>query len=135
MKKKTYATKKEDIKASWHHIDAKGKVLGRLASDVSRLLQGKHKVNFVPYLNCGDKVVITNAEKIVLTGNKNTDKMYYSHTGNVDGFRQTTADKLRASRPTSLIKIAVNGMLPKNKLRKVRMANLKIIVGEENPYG
>lgn len=134
MTEQTYFTKKTDIKTNWHHLDAKEEVLGHLATRIVTLLTGKHKVNYVPYLNCGDKVVITNAEKIKVTGNKELAKHYYSHNQRKRGFREETLEHLRDRNPSKILMLAIKGMLPKNKLRKVRLANLYIYAGDENPH-
>ena len=130
----TPATKKSEINVKWHHIDANGKVLGRLSSEIVKLLMGKHKVTYVPYLNSGDKVVVTNVAKVKVTGKKETDKIYNRHTLNVKGYYQENVAHLRERKPAELIKRAITGMLPKNKLRKVRLSNLILIDGEVNPH-
>lgn len=134
MNTNTYATKKEDIEVNWHHFDAKDKVVGRLSNDIVKFLLGKHKVNYAPYLNCGDKVVVTNVSKIKFTGNKEEDKMYFRHSKRVKGFKEENASMLRSRKPTEILKLSVKGMLPKNKLRKIRLSNLILIDGENNPH-
>src|SRR5690348_10856333 len=105
-----------EIKRSWHLIDAKGQVLGRLAGDVAEKLMGKQKSNYVPYLDNGDFVVVTNAKEVKVTGSKMQNKVYYRHSGFPGGFREETMEKLMARRPEEVIKKAVKGMLPKTKL-------------------
>ena len=131
---KTHSTTKTEMKAQWHHIDARGKVLGRLAADIAVLLIGKHKVNYAPYLNSGDKIVVTNVEKVALTGNKELGKVYAIHSGQVGNFRTKTVKQVRNDNPKVLIHEAVKGMLPKNKLRNDRLANLYLYVGKEHPH-
>src|SRR5688572_9106957 len=114
---KTHSTSKTELKPVWHHFDAKGKVLGRLAAEIAVLLMGKDKPNYAPYLNSGDNVVVTNVEKIALTGNKELDKMYAIHSGQVGNFTMKNVKQTRADTPKKLIHEAVKGMLPKNKLR------------------
>ncbi|OGC52149.1 50S ribosomal protein L13 [candidate division WWE3 bacterium RIFCSPLOWO2_01_FULL_39_13] len=131
---KSHSTTKKELKIGWHHIDADGKVLGRISTDIVEKLMGKDKVNFVGYINCGDKVVVTNAKKVVLTGAKEDKKIYRTHTGRVGSLKELTARQVRAKNAPRMIFTAVKGMLPKNRLRKVRLANLYIYGGEENPH-
>jgi large subunit ribosomal protein L13 len=131
---KTHSTSKTEMKANWHHFDAEGKVLGRLAAEISVLLIGKHKANYAPYLNSGDKVVVTNVEKVALTGTKELNKMYPIHSGQVGNFTMKTVEQTRKDTPKKLIHEAVKGMLPKNKLRNDRLANLYLYVGAEHPH-
>jgi large subunit ribosomal protein L13 len=130
----TKPIKKSEIVKNWIHIDADGKILGRLASEVSMILMGKHKATYVPYLNSGDGVIITNSKKIKVTGNKETDKKYYRHSGKVGGLKTDTVEKLREYDPNQILLNAVKGMLPKNRLRDVRLANLKLYPGAEHPH-
>lgn len=131
---KTHSTTKTELKAEWHHFDANGKVLGRLAAEIAVLLMGKNKPNYAPYLNSGDNVVVTNVEKVDLTGSKELNKIYAIHSGQVGNFRTKTAAQTREDTPKKLIHEAVKGMLPKNKLRNVRLANLYLYVGDEHPH-
>lgn len=108
-----------------HTIDASGKVLGRLSSEIAHLLIGKHKVDYSPEADMGDKVVITNADKVVVTGNKEDQKVYRKHSGYPGGFKEVAYAKLKKEQPNKIIQAAVKGMLPKNRLQKVRMARLK----------
>lgn len=123
---KTRWTKKEDIKREWFLVDAKGKILGDVASKVASLLIGKSKVNQVPNLDCGDFVVVINSAQIELTRNKDVKKMYYSHTGFPGGFKEIRYDKLLAKDPTAPIRMAIDKMLPKNKLRDGMLKRLHI---------
>ncbi len=131
---KTYSTKASDIKREWHVVDANGKVLGRLASQIAALLMGKHKPLFNRNLDVGDFVVVLNAEKIRVTGDKAKQKEYYRHSGYPGGFKVTTLENVLATHPERIIEHAVKGMLPKNRIEDRMMTRLKVIVGEEHPY-
>jgi large subunit ribosomal protein L13 len=134
MRTKIRPTKKSEIKRDWHLIDAKGKILGRLASEIAQLLMGKKKPYFVPHLDCGDYVVVINASQIKVTGKKEEKKTYTRYTGYPGGLKITTLGKLRKEHPERIIELAVKNMLPKNKLQDLRMARLKVFAGEEHPY-
>jgi len=123
-----------EIKKKWYLIDAEGKTLGRLASCIAKILTGKYKPIYVPYMDVGDYVVVINADKIRLTGKKWTDKIYYHHSGYIGGLKQISARDLFKKDPRRLLKYAVSGMLPKNKLRKRYERKLKIYVGKEHPH-
>lgn len=123
----------KDIKREWHYIDASGKTLGRLATEIATILMGKHKLNYVPYLDMSDFVVVTNASKIKVTGKKMQSKVYTRHSGYPGGLRHETFDKLIKIKPTYIIEHAVVGMLPKNKLGKKMIKKLKVFAGEEHP--
>jgi large subunit ribosomal protein L13 len=116
----------KDIKRETHTIDADGKILGRLATEVATFLMGKHKPNFVPYLDNGDFVTVTNASKIKVSGKKTTDKIYYRHSGYPGGLKAETFDKLLVRRPEAIIEHAVRGMLPKNRLGREMFKKLKV---------
>lgn len=122
------------VKKDWVVVDAAGKTLGRLASQVADVLRGKNKPYFVPYMDCGDFVVITNADQINLTGKKWQDKEYYYHSQYAGGLKTRTAEELKASYPDRLIRFAVMGMLPKNKLRKRFLRKLKIYKDANHPH-
>ena len=126
---KTVSANKATVSKEWVHVDAEGQTLGRLSSVVAKLLRGKHKPNFTPHVDCGDNVVITNAEKINLTGKKWTDKSYIRHTGYPGGQRSLTAQELFDKNPERLIEKSVKGMLPKNKLGAALFRNLKVYAG------
>ena len=113
---KTYMAKAETADKKWYIADASGKVLGRLASEIALRLRGKHKATYTPHVDTGDFIIVVNAEKILLTGKKMTDKIYYSYSGYPGGLRETTAGKMLAEKPENLIRIAVQGMLPKTNL-------------------
>lgn len=129
---KTVSANKATVSKEWLHVDAEGQTLGRLSSVVAKLLRGKHKPSFTPHVDCGDNVIITNAEKINLTGKKWTDKSYIRHTGYPGGQRSLTAQELFEKNPERLIEKAVKGMLPKNKLGAALFRNLKVYAGAEH---
>lgn len=131
---KTVSANKETADKKWLLVDAEGETLGRLASKVAKLIRGKHKTNFTPHADCGDNVIVINAEKIVLTGNKMADKVYIRHTGYPGGQRSLTAEELLNKRPERLVEKAVKGMLPKNKLGNALYRNLKVVVGPEHNH-
>jgi large subunit ribosomal protein L13 len=130
---KTYSPKASEIKRQRHTIDASGRVLGKVATEAASLLMGKHKPIFSRHLDSGDFVVITNAEKIRVTGNKSQQKLYYRHSGYPGGLKSISLEKLSQTEPTRVIEYAVKGMLPKNRLRDGMMKRLKVYVGEAHP--
>lgn len=134
MINKTYAPNATLIEKKWHFIDAKDKVLGRLATEIASKLMGKHKVVFAPNAEVGDKVVVINAKDIAVTGRKMKDKVYNHYTGFPGGLRSETLEKMMARKPTEALRLAVSGMLPKNKLRKIWMASLFLYEGPEHPH-
>jgi len=134
MNMKTYQAKKEELEHQWYLVDAKGKILGRLATKVADVLRGKTKPTYTPHLDTGDFVVVINAEKVTLTGKKMKDKVYYHHTGYPGGIKEMSAEKLLAKKPTEMIRIAVRGMLPKNSLGRQVLRKLKIYAGPEHPH-
>jgi large subunit ribosomal protein L13 len=129
---KTVSANKNTVNKEWLLVDADGQALGRLASEVAKLLRGKHKPNFTPHVDCGDNVIITNASKIRLTGNKWQDKTYIRHTGYPGGQRSLNASELFEKDPTRIVEKAVKGMLPKNKLGAQLFRNLKVYAGTEH---
>jgi large subunit ribosomal protein L13 len=131
---KTISLKKSEIQKKWWIVDAEGAVLGRLASKVAQKLRGKHKVDFTPHLDMGDCVVVVNAEKVAVSGNKEKDKKYFTHTGYPGGGKETSLEDLRQSKPEAIIQKAVKGMLPHNKLGRSIISHLKIYVGSEHPH-
>ncbi|MDA3896283.1 MAG: 50S ribosomal protein L13 [Desulfobacteraceae bacterium] len=134
MKKYTYSAKRGDIQEKWWVVDAEGMVLGRLASVVASRLRGKHNPLFTPHVDCGDFMVVVNADKIVLTGRKLKQKIYYRHSGYIGGLTEITAEKLLEKRPEDLVRFAVKGMLPKNSLGRSMFSKLKVYAGEEHPH-
>ena len=129
---KTISANSETVDKQWVLVDAEGQTLGRLASRVAMMIRGKHKPSFTPHVDCGDNVVVINADKIVLTGNKWKDKVYVRHTGYPGGRRETTAEEMMAKNPIRLIEKAVRGMLPKNKLGDKIYHNLYVYAGAEH---
>lgn len=131
---KTYSANKESAKHSWYVVDATDKVLGRLATQIANRLRGKHKPEYTPHVDTGDYIVVVNAEKIKVTGNKATDKIYYHHTGYIGGIKSITFEKLMIKAPERAIEAAVKGMMPKNKLSRVMLGKLKVYAGDEHPH-
>jgi large subunit ribosomal protein L13 len=131
---KTYLAPVNEIEKQWYVVDAENKVLGRLASEIASRLRGKHKPTFSTFIDNGDFIVVTNAEKIKLTGNKLEDKKYYRHTGYIGGIKETSAKELLKKHPTDLITFAVKGMLPKNKLGRAQLKKLKVYAGSNHPH-
>lgn len=131
---RTFSAKKEDMKDKWYIINADGKVLGRLASEVAKILRGKNKPIYTPHVDTGDHVIIINAEKIVLTGKKIQDKIYYHHSGYPGGLKSITAGKLLKKDPASLIEKAVKGMLPRNTLGRAVLKKLKIYPSDKHSH-
>jgi len=132
--KKTFIPSQKDIEHGWHLIDADNKVLGKVASDIASLLTGKNKPTYTPNMNVGDHVVVINAEKFYVSGNKMKKKIYHRVTGYPGGVKSETLEKLLSRRPTEAVRRAVRGMIPDNKLRKERMNNLFIYKGPEHPH-
>jgi len=131
---KTRSTKQKEIQRQWHLIDAKEEILGRLSTKIAQLLIGKAKPYFVPHLDCGDFVVVINAEKIRVTGKKEDQKIYTRYSGYPGGLKEIVLKDLRKKNPKEIIRHAVSGMLPKNKLRKGRLKRLRVFAGDEHPY-
>ncbi len=131
---KTYVAKQSEITRKWYIVDAKDKVLGRLATELAKVLRGKNKPTFTPHLDCGDYVIVVNADKVKLTGNKEEAKKYYSHSGYPGALKEKTAAKMREEKPTKILFEAVKGMVPRNKLRNHVMDKLKLYVGDEHPH-
>ncbi|MFD2726499.1 50S ribosomal protein L13 [Hyunsoonleella rubra] len=131
---KTISANKATVDKQWVVVDAENQTLGRLASKVAKLLRGKHKPNFTPHVDCGDNVIVINAEKINLSGNKWNDKTYIRHTGYPGGQRSLTANELFGKSPARLVEKSVKGMLPKNKLGSALFRNLTVVVGSEHKH-
>ena len=131
---KTYMQKPADVKRQWHLLDAKGQVLGQVATQAAKLLIGKDKATFTPHVDGGDYVVVINAVEVAVTGKKEQDKMYYRHSGYPGGLKETNLANLRQKSPERIIEIAVKGMLPKNKLQKPRLNRLKVFASNDHPY-
>lgn len=130
----TVIAKKDEVKRKWHLVDARGKILGRLASRIAILLRGKHKPTFTPHVDTGDFVVVINAEKIVLTGKKWKEKLYIHHSGYPGGLKSISAEKMWEKHPERIITMAVQGMLPKNKLGRQLIKKLKVYAGDSHPH-
>jgi large subunit ribosomal protein L13 len=131
---KTYLTPVNEIEKDWYVVNAEDKILGRLAAEIALRLRGKHKPSFSTFIDNGDFIVVTNADKIKLTGNKWEKKKYYRHTGYMGGIKEATAQELLDKHPTQLLEKAVKGMLPKNKLGRAQLKKLKIYAGSEHPH-
>jgi large subunit ribosomal protein L13 len=131
---KTYSLSAKDIDKSWQVIDARGQVLGRLSAEVARLLMGKHKPAYSPHLDMGDFVVIVNADKIRVTGNKLNDKIYYRHTGYMGGLKETVLSDMLEKNPRRVIELSVRGMLPRNRLARHLLRHLKVYAGPDHPH-
>ena len=134
MKNKTHATKKEDQQPEWYLVDVADQVLGRAAVQISRILMGKNKVNYVPYLDMGDHVVVINASKVAVTGSKRENKLYQRHTGYPGGFRELTFKKMMEKKPTEIIRKAVWGMMPKTRMGKAMMKKLHVSADSQHKY-
>ncbi|MBW1895655.1 MAG: 50S ribosomal protein L13 [Deltaproteobacteria bacterium] len=131
---KTFSAKSEEVERKWYVVDANGCVLGRLATGIASRLRGKHKPIYTPHVDTGDHIVVINANKVTLTGHKWDDKVYYRHSGYMGGLKSTTAKELLEKRPEDLVKSAVKGMLPKNRLGRQMFKKLKVYAGSEHPH-
>ena len=134
MNRYTVMQKKEEVVRNWYEIDAEGKILGKLAAEIAVKLMGKHKVSYTPHVDGGDFVVVTNAEKIAVTGNKLLAKKYYRHSGYPGGLKTRSLEEMLAKKPTEVLRKAVERMLPKNKLGSQMIGRLKIYVGNEHTH-
>ncbi len=131
---KTYSAKPGSVEQEWYVVDAEGKTLGRLASEIATRLRGKHKPEYTPHVDTGDYIVVVNAEKVHVTGNKAKDKIYYKHTGYVGNMKEISFEKLIERAPERALKTAVKGMLPKNPLGRAMFSKLKVYAGETHPH-
>ncbi|MCA1766757.1 MAG: 50S ribosomal protein L13 [Idiomarina sp.] len=131
---KTFVAKPETVKRDWYVVDAEGKTLGRLATEIARRLRGKHKPEYTPHVDTGDYIVVINAEKVAVTGNKAQGKMYYSHTGFPGGIKSISFEKLIAKKPEMVIQKAVKGMLPRGPLGRAMFRKLKVYAGTEHNH-
>lgn len=131
---KTFSAKPAEVKRDWYIVDAEGKTLGRLASEIARRLRGKHKPEYTPHVDTGDYIVVVNAEKIRVTGNKLKNKIYYRHTGYVGNLKAISLEKLLQRKPTRAVELAVKGMLPKNPLGRAMYRKLKVYAGPEHRH-
>jgi large subunit ribosomal protein L13 len=131
---KTFVAKPSDRQRDWYVVDAQGKTLGRLATQIADVLRGKRKPTYTPHIDTGDFVIVVNAEKIVVTGNKRTDKLYHRHSGYPGGLRTRTFEQMITRRPEEVIRIAVKGMMPRNRLARKQLTKLKVYAGPEHPH-
>ena len=131
---KTFMLRKEDVQRDWYVVDATGKTLGRLASEIAKILIGKHKPNYTPHVDNGDFVIVVNAEKIHVTGKKLEKKIYYKHTGYMGHLKETTLKEMLQKKPEEVIRLAVRGMLPKNRLGRQQITKLKVYRGADHPH-
>ena len=131
---KSYMAKANEVERKWYVIDAEGKVLGRLASEIASVLRGKRKPIFTPHVDCGDFVIVINADKVVLTGNKLHQKIHAYHTGYPGGRKEVSYAEMMEKRPEKVIELAVKGMLPKNRLGRKMIKKLKVYAGNEHPH-
>ncbi len=132
---KTYSMKPSEVEKTWFVVDADGMVLGRMAAEIAKILRGKHKAGYTPHVDCGDNVIVINAEKVKLTGRKLTDKVYYRHTGHPGGIKSTTPQEiLRGQFPQRIVEKAIERMVPRGPLGRQQMSNLKVYAGSEHPH-
>lgn len=131
---KTYSAKKTDVRRDWYVVDASGQTLGRLATELARRLRGKHKPQYTPHVDTGDYLIVVNAEKVRVTGNKLKDKMYHRHTGYIGNLKSQSLEQLLESAPERVIQIAVKGMLPKNSLGRKMLGKLRVYAGPEHEH-
>ncbi len=131
---KTISIRAQDVEHSWLVVDAENKTLGRLATEIARRLRGKHKPEYTPHVDTGDYIIVVNAEKVRVTGNKTTDKLYYRHSGYPGGIKSISFEHLRDSHPERIIERAVKGMLPRNPLGRAMFKKLKVYAGAEHPH-
>ncbi|RKS86982.1 LSU ribosomal protein L13P [Orbus hercynius] len=130
----TFSAKPETVKRDWYVVDASGKTLGRLATEIASRLRGKHKAEYTPHVDTGDYIIVINAEKVAVTGKKRTDKIYYRHTGYIGGLKEATFKEMIERHPEQVIEIAVKGMLPKGPLGRAMYRKLKVYAGSEHNH-
>ncbi len=131
---KTISAKPETVKRDWYVVDATNKTLGRLSTEIARRLRGKHKAEYTPHVDTGDYIVVVNADKVRVTGNKAKDKMYYRHTGYPGGLKEMSFEKLIDHKPEQVIELAVKGMMPRNPLGRAMLSKLKVYASSEHPH-
>ncbi len=131
---RTFSAKPHEVNHDWYVVDAAGKTLGRLATEIARRLRGKHKPEYTPHVDTGDYIIVVNADKVHVTGRKATDKMYYHHTGYIGNLKSINFEKLQVKAPGRVIEIAVKGMLPKNPLGRAMFRKLKVYAGPEHQH-
>ena len=132
---KTVSVRQQDVAHDWYVVDATGQTLGRLASEIARRLRGKHKAEYTPHVDAGDYIIVVNAEKVFVSGNKETKKIYYRHSGYPGGIKSTSLKRLREAKPEKLLEKAVKGMLPRNPLGRAVFRKLKVYAGDTHPHG
>ena len=132
---KTVSVRQQDVAHDWYVVDATGQTLGRLASEIARRLRGKHKAEYTPHVDTGDYIIVVNAEKVFVSGNKETKKIYYRHSGYPGGIKSTSLKRLREAKPEALLEKAVKGMLPRNPLGRAVFRKLKVYAGDTHPHG
>ena len=132
---KTVSVRQQDVAHDWYVVDATGQTLGRLASEIARRLRGKHKAEYTPHVDTGDYIIVVNAEKVFVSGNKETKKIYYRHSGYPGGIKSTSLKELREAKPEALLEKAVKGMLPRNPLGRAVFRKLKVYAGDTHPHG
>ena len=132
---KTVSVRQQDVAHDWYVIDASGQTLGRLASEIAKRLRGKHKSNYTPHVDNGDYIVVVNAEKVFVSGRKETNKVYYRHSGYPGGIKSASVKEIRETKPTELLERAVKGMLPRNPLGRSVFRKLKVYAGDTHPHG
>ena len=132
---KTVSVRQQDVAHDWYVVDATGQTLGRLASEIARRLRGKHKAEYTPHVDAGDYIIVVNAEKVFVSGSKETKKIYYRHSGYPGGIKSTSLKRLREAKPEELLEKAVKGMLPRNPLGRAVFRKLKVYAGDSHPHG
>ena len=132
---KTVSVRQQDVAHEWYVVDATGQTLGRLATEIARRLRGKHKAEYTPHVDTGDYIIVVNAEKVFVSGNKETKKIYYRHSGYPGGIKSTSLKRLREAKPEELLEKAVRGMLPRNPLGRAVFRKLKVYSGDTHPHG
>ena len=132
---KTVSVRQQDVAHDWYVVDATGQTLGRLASEIARRLRGKHKAEYTPHVDAGDYIIVVNAEKVFVSGSKETKKIYYRHSGYPGGIKSTSLKRLREAKPEELLEKAVKGMLPRNPLGRAVFRKLKVYAGDTHPHG
>ena len=132
---KTVSVRQQDVAHDWYVVDATGQTLGRLASEIARRLRGKHKAEYTPHVDAGDYIIVVNAEKVFVSGSKETKKIYYRHSGYPGGIKSTSLKRLRETKPEELLEKAVKGMLPRNPLGRAVFRKLKVYAGDTHPHG
>jgi large subunit ribosomal protein L13 len=134
VRMKTFVAKPSDRQRDWYVVDASGRTLGRLATQIADVLRGKRKASYTPHIDTGDFVIVVNADKVAVTGNKRSAKLYHRHSGYPGGLRTRTFEQMMASRPEEIVRLAVKGMMPRNRLARKQLTKLKVYAGPEHPH-